>query len=75
MQVNDTVVKLRGNRGKNGADKTGAVVGLTVAFGLVGFIKHGKQAEIAAGTSVPAYVDRTVELPILSQSTGTAGGK
>ena len=66
MQVNDTVVKLRGSRGKDGQDKTGAVVGLTVAFGLVGFMKHGKQAEIPAGTNVQAYVDRAVELPALN---------
>ena len=66
IQVNDTVVRVRGTSGKNGEDKTGAVVGLTVAFGVVGFMKHGKQAELSAGTNVHAYVDRSVELPALS---------
>ena len=75
IQVNDTVVKLRGSRGKNGDDKAGAVVGLTVAFGIVGFMKHGKQAELPAGTNVHAYVDRTVELPSAPASAAGAEGK
>ena len=38
------------------------MIGLTLAFGMVGFLKHGKQAEIKEGTPLKAYVDQDTEL-------------
>ena len=57
LKAGDTKVKLRGAQGKNGDSKTGATVGLVLAFGVLGFMKHGKQAEVKEGTPVKAYVD------------------
>ncbi len=64
LEAGDTRIKLRGMQGRQGDDKTGATVGLVVAFGLVGFMKHGKQAEVKEGTPIKAYVDRDTEVPV-----------
>ena len=50
-------VKLRSSKGKEGDDKTGTTVALVVLFGPLGFLKHGKNAEIKEGTSVKVYSD------------------
>lgn len=65
LKVGDIKVKIRGAQAKNGDNKTGATVGLVVAFGLVGFMKHGKQAEVKEGTPVKAYVDDDVQVASL----------
>jgi hypothetical protein len=54
----DTRVKLRGTKGKEGEGKVGTAVALTVLFGPIGLIKHGKNVEIKQGTPLAAYVDR-----------------
>jgi len=36
---------------------------LTVLFGPIGLIKHGKNVEIPAGTPLTAYVDQDIWLP------------
>jgi hypothetical protein len=56
-------VRLRGTKGREGEGKTGATVALTVIFGPIGLIKHGKNVEIAAGTPLTAYVDQDIWLP------------
>jgi hypothetical protein len=56
LKVGDQKIKLRGAQGKNGDDKTGATVGLVIAFGVLGFMKHGKNAEIKQGTAIKAFV-------------------
>jgi len=53
----DTRVKLRGNKGKEGEGKEGTAVALTVLFGPIGLIKHGKNVEVKEGTALPAFVD------------------
>ena len=58
-------VHLRGTKGREGEGKTGATVALTVLFGPIGLIKHGKNVEIAAGTPLTAYVDQDIWLPEL----------
>jgi hypothetical protein len=65
LKAGDTRVKLRGAQGKNGDNKTGATVGLVLAFGVLGFMKHGKQAEAKEGTPVKAYIDEDVQLASL----------
>jgi hypothetical protein len=62
LKAGDTRVKLRGAQGKAGDNKTGATVGLVIAFGVLGFMKHGKQAEVKEGTPVKAFVDEDVQL-------------
>ena len=51
-------VRIRGTQGREGASKTGATVALTVIFGPVGLIKHGKDVVIPAGTPISAYIDQ-----------------
>ena len=61
-------VRLRGTKGREGEGRTGATVALTVIFGPIGLIKHGKNVEIAAGTPLTAYVDQDIWLPELKAS-------
>ncbi|MGC2887556.1 MAG: hypothetical protein WB627_00700 [Candidatus Acidiferrum sp.] len=45
-------LRLRGTKGKEGEGKTGTAVALTVLFGPIGLIKHGKNVEIKEGSPV-----------------------
>lgn len=56
--VGDKRMRLRGTKGKEGEGKVGAVVALTVLFGPIGLIKHGKNVEVKQGTPLLAYVDQ-----------------
>jgi hypothetical protein len=58
-------VRMRGSKGREGDNKTGATVALTVLFGPIGLIKHGKNVEIPAGTPFTAYVDQDVWLALV----------
>ncbi len=40
----------------------GTAVALTVLFGPIGLIKHGKNVEVKAGTPLTAYVDEDAQL-------------
>jgi hypothetical protein len=55
--LDDGRLRLRGTKGKEGEGKTGTAVALTVLFGPIGLIKHGKNVEIKQGTALPAYTD------------------
>ncbi len=55
-------VRIRGTKGREGNSKTGATVALTVLFGPIGLIKHGKNVEIPAGTPFTAYVEQDIWL-------------
>jgi len=61
--VGETHIRLRGTKGREGENKTGATVALTVIFGPIGLIKHGKNVDIPAGTPLTAYIDQEVWLP------------
>jgi hypothetical protein len=52
----DLKIKLRGTKGREGDSKVGTAVALTVLFGPVGLIKHGKNIEIKDGTPFNAFV-------------------
>ncbi len=56
-------VRLRGTKGKEGEGKVGTAVALTVLFGPIGLIKHGKNVEIKEGTPLLAYTDENYEVP------------
>ena len=62
--VGDTRMRLRGTKGKEGEGKVGAAVALTVLFGPIGLIKHGKNVEVKQGTPLLAYVDQDFTLPL-----------
>jgi hypothetical protein len=62
LKVGGTRVMLRGSKGREGNDATGATVALTVLFGPIGLIKHGKNIEIKQGTPLKAYVDSDTSL-------------
>lgn len=51
-------IRLRGAKGKEGEGKVGTTVTLTVLFGPIGLIKHGKNVDITAGTPFVANVDQ-----------------
>ena len=56
--VGDSRMRLRGSKGKEGEGRVGTAVALTVLFGPIGLIKHGKNVEIKEGTPFTAYVDQ-----------------
>lgn len=62
LTAGDQRIRLRGSKGKEGEGKEGATVALTVLFGPIGLIKHGKNVEIKAGTPLAAYVDQDTPL-------------
>lgn len=65
LRAGDSKVRLRGTKGSEGQGKEGTMVALTVLFGPIGLIKHGKNVEIPEGTPLMAYVDQDVALPPL----------
>jgi hypothetical protein len=56
-------LRLRGTKGKEGEGKVGATVALTVLFGPIGLIKHGKDVEIKPGTPLQVYTDENYDVP------------
>jgi len=56
-------LRLRGTKGKEGEGKVGATVALTVLFGPIGLIKHGKNVEIKQVTPLLVYTDENYEVP------------
>src|SRR5713101_6257736 len=59
----DNRIRLRATKNSEGADKVGAAIALTVLFGPIGLIKHGKDIEIKPGSPLKGYVDQDVLLP------------
>ena len=62
LRVGTTKVRLRGTKGKEGDSKTGTAVALTVLFGPIGLIKHGKEIVVKEGAPLAAFVDDDVAL-------------
>jgi hypothetical protein len=62
--VDSQTIKLRASKGKEGEGKTGTTVALVVLFGPLGFLKHGKNAEIKEGTKIKVFTDeaKTVQI-------------
>jgi hypothetical protein len=61
--VGDSRMRIRGTRGREGEGKVGTAVALTVLFGPIGLIKHGKNVEIKEGTPLAAFVDQDFAVP------------
>lgn len=72
LKDNGTKVHLRGSKGREGDGKVGETVVLTVLFGPIGLIKHGKNIEINAGSPLTAYVSDDVVFPAAT-ATAVAG--
>jgi hypothetical protein len=73
LKVGDARVMLRGSKGREGDDKTGTAVALTVLFGPIGLIKHGKEIDIKQGTPLKAFVADDIALaPAPSAAPATA---
>jgi len=62
VKVADGKIKLRGTKAKEGESGTTVAVVLTVLFGPIGLIKHGKNIDIKEGTSLKAFVADDVAL-------------
>jgi len=62
LKTDDQRIRIRGSKGKEGQSETGATVALTVIFGPLGLIKHGKNVEIPPGTPLTAFVDQDYTL-------------
>jgi hypothetical protein len=63
LLLDDGRLKLRGSKGREGEGKEGAAVALTVLFGPIGLIKHGKNVEIKQGTPLAVYTDENYTVP------------
>lgn len=63
LKVGRVRVPLRGSLTREGDNKKGATVGLTVLFGVSGLIKHGSEIEVKEGSVFTAYVDQDTQLP------------
>ena len=63
LKVGDDKIKLRGTKGKEGESGTTGAVVLTVLFGPIGLIKHGKNVEIKQGQTLHAFVADDISLP------------
>jgi len=61
--IGDDRVHIRGSKGKEGEGKEGTAVALTVLFGPLGLIKHGKNVEVKEGTPLLAYMDQDYTVP------------
>jgi hypothetical protein len=62
LKAGNAKIHLRGTKGKEGDSGTTGVVVLTVLFGVVGFIHHGKQVEIKKGTAINVFVADDIRL-------------
>jgi hypothetical protein len=63
LRTGDAKVHLRGTKAKEGEGKVGTAVALTVLFGPIGLIKHGKDIDIKEGTPLTAYIADDIALP------------
>ena len=66
LKAGDTKIKLRGQKGAEGDARYGTTITLTVLFGPLGLIKHGKDVEIKPGQRMTIFTDAdaTVSLPL-----------
>jgi hypothetical protein len=65
VRTRGTMVKVTGADSRAEKRATGKVVGMTIAFGLSGFLSaRGHEVKIPEGTPMTAYVAETVEFPM-----------
>lgn len=66
--VDNQKIKLRASKGKEGDDKTGSVIALTLLVSPFFLLKKGKDAKIKPGTKLGAYTDEEKKVMIANQS-------
>ena len=57
LKSGPTKIKLRGQKGAEGDARYGTTITLTVLFGPLGLIKHGKDVEIKPGQRMTVFTD------------------
>lgn len=57
IAVDNQSIKLRASKGKQGDDKTGSVIALTLLVSPLFLLKKGKDAKLKSGTKLAAYTD------------------
>jgi len=62
--VADSRLRLRGAKGKEGEGKEDTAIVLTILFGPIGLIKHGKNVLVKQGTPITVYVDQDFVVPV-----------
>lgn len=62
ISVGDDRIRLRAAQGKEGTDKVGTTVVLTVLFGPLGLLKRGHDVVVNSGMIMTAFVDQTTKL-------------
>ena len=60
--VDGQKVRLRATKGKQGDDKTGSVIALTLLVSPLFLLKHGKDAKIKSGTRLKVFVDEEIKV-------------
>lgn len=60
--VDGQKVKLRATKSGQGGNTMGSTVALTVLFGPLGLLRHGKEAKIKSGTVLTAYTDEVINV-------------
>lgn len=66
QSVDGQKIKLRASKSGEGGNNMGSTVALTVLFGPIGLLRHGKEAKIKAGTVLSAYVDQATNVTPLN---------
>lgn len=66
--VDGQKIKLRASKSGEGGDNMGSTVALTVLFGPIGLLRHGKEAKIKAGTVLSAYTDESKTVSVSGSS-------
>ena len=64
QSVDGQKVKLRASKAGKGGDNMGSTVALTVLFGPLGLLRHGKEAKIKSGTILSAFTDESKTVSI-----------
>ena len=64
IAVDGQKVRLRASKGKEGDDKTGSVIALTILVSPLFLLKHGKDAKIKPGTKLKVYTDEAVKVKV-----------
>jgi|SRR5580765_1422666 len=62
LAVDGQRVRLRASKGKEGDDKTGSVIALTILVSPLFLLKHGKDAKIKPGTKIKVYTDEETKV-------------
>lgn len=66
--VDNQTIKLRASKGKEGDDKTGTVIALTLFLSPLFLLKRGSNAKVKPGTKINAYTDEERRVVTASQS-------